>query len=93
MVQQVRAVLRTLSGLDGGWVPHVAGPSDLWTLLRFHAAETGLGLGLMGLTLAGLVTAWLMPVAVCLCLTVPLAALLQMPRSALGFRRAVRGIA
>jgi membrane glycosyltransferase len=93
MVQQVRAVLRTLSGLDGGWMPHIAGPSDLWTLLRVHAVETGLGLGLMGLILAGLVTAWLVPVAVCLCLTVPLAALLQMPRAALRFRRVVRGIA
>jgi membrane glycosyltransferase len=83
MVHQVRAVLRTVWGLDGGWMPHVAGRSDLRTLLRFHAVETGLGAGLLMLALAGPVSLWLVPVAVCLCLTVPLAALVQLPRSAL----------
>jgi membrane glycosyltransferase len=82
MVQQVRAVLRTVWGLNGGWVPHVAGRSDWLTLTRFHAVETGLGAGLLALALAGQVTPWLVPVAVSLCLTVPLAALVQMPRSA-----------
>jgi membrane glycosyltransferase len=82
MVQQVRAVLRTVWGLDGGWMPHLAGPSGWRTLLRFHAVETGLGAGLLALVAAGLVTPWLMPVALCLCLTVPLAALVQLPRSA-----------
>jgi len=75
MVHQVRAVTRTLAGFDGGWVPHVAGRPGLAVLLRFHAAETVLGLGLLGLVAAGVLTPWLLPVAVCLALAVPLSAL------------------
>ncbi|MBL9045880.1 MAG: glucans biosynthesis glucosyltransferase MdoH [Tabrizicola sp.] len=86
MVHQVRAVLRTAMGRDGGWMPHVAGRSDLATLLRFHWMETGLGLGLVALALAEQLSLWLVPVAVSLCLTVPLAALVQMPRSAFRMR-------
>jgi membrane glycosyltransferase len=86
MVHQVRAVVCTALGRDGGWMPHVAGRSDLVTLLRFHGMETALGLGLVGLALAGQLSLWLVPVAVSLCLTVPLAALVQMPRSAFGLR-------
>ena len=82
MVHQVRAVLRFAGGLDGGWMPHVAGRSDLRTLLRFHAVETGLGAALLSLSLAGQISLWLLPIAASLCLTLPLAALLQMPRSA-----------
>jgi membrane glycosyltransferase len=82
MVHQVRAVLRTLSGLDGGWMPHVAGRSDLRTLLRFHAAETVLGAALVILSVTGQLSLWLLPIAVSLCLSVPLAALVQMPRAA-----------
>jgi membrane glycosyltransferase len=81
MVHQVRAVLRTAWGLDGGWMPHVAGQSDWQTLIRFHAVETALGAGLLALALAGQLTLWLLPVTLCLCLTVPLAALVQLPRS------------
>lgn len=93
MVHQVRAVLRTAMGRDGGWMPHVAGRSDLVTHLRFHGVETTLGLGLVALALAGQLSLWLVPVAVCLCLTVPLAALVQMPRSEFRFRVARRRIA
>jgi membrane glycosyltransferase len=82
MVHQVRAVLRTVRGLDGGWIPHVAGRSDLRTLLRFHAVETGLGAGLLSLALAGQLSFWLLPVGISLLLTVPLAAFVQLPRSA-----------
>jgi membrane glycosyltransferase len=82
MMHQVRAVVRTVGGLDGGWMPHVAGRSDLRTLARFHGVETGLGAGLMALVLAGQLSLWLLPVAASLCLTVPLAALVQLPRSA-----------
>ena len=82
MVHQVRAVLRTLSGLDGGWMPHVAGRSDLRTLLRFHSVETMLGATLVILSLTGHLSLWLLPIAVSLCLTVPLAALVQLPRAA-----------
>jgi membrane glycosyltransferase len=93
MVHQVRAVLRAALGRDGGWMPHVAGRSDLATLLRFHAIETGLGLGLVALALAGQLSLWLVPVAVSMCLTVPLAALVQMPRSAFRLRILQRRIA
>ena len=82
MVHQVRAVLRSVCGQDGGWMPHVAGQSDLGTLLRFHSIETGLGAALLALALAGQLSLWLLPVVISLCLTVPLAALVQMPRSA-----------
>jgi membrane glycosyltransferase len=93
MVHQVRAVLRTVRGLDGGWMPHIAGRSDLRTLLRFHATESVLGVGLILATLAGQLSPWLWPVAVSLCLTVPLAALVQMPRETFGVRLLQRKIA
>jgi membrane glycosyltransferase len=86
MVHQVRAVLRTGLGRDGGWMPHVSGRSDLGTLLRFHGPETCLGAGLVALSLAGQLSLWLLPVAASLCLTIPLAALVQMPRSAFRLR-------
>ncbi|MCU0826201.1 MAG: glucans biosynthesis glucosyltransferase MdoH [Tabrizicola sp.] len=86
MVHQVRAVLRTAWGLDGGWMPHVTGASDLRTLVRFHAVETGLGAALLALMLAGHLSLWLAPVVIGLCLTVPLAAFVQMPRRRLGLR-------
>ncbi|MFN5995533.1 MAG: glucans biosynthesis glucosyltransferase MdoH [Paracoccaceae bacterium] len=93
MVHQVRAVLRIVSGRDGGWMPHVAGPSDLGTLLRLHCVETGLGAALLALALAGQLSLWLLPVVISLCLTVPVAALVQMPRSAFPIRIARRRIA
>jgi membrane glycosyltransferase len=79
MVHQVRAVLRTLAGFDGGWMPHQTGASGLAQLVRFHATETALGLVLLGLAATGYVSAWLLPVAISLCLSVPLAALIQLP--------------
>lgn len=83
MVHQVRAVVRTLAGFDGGWLPHAQGRPDLPTLLRFHATETVIGAGLLALALAGHLSVWLLPVAVSLCLAVPLAALVQSPVPAL----------
>lgn len=56
MVHQVRAVLRTLAGFDGGWMPHQAGRPSLGTLARFHATETLLGLVLLGLAAVGQLT-------------------------------------
>lgn len=93
MVHQVRAVLRTVRGLDGGWMPHVAGRSDLRTLLRFHGLETCLGVALLTLELAGQLSLWLLPVAISLCLTVPLAAFVQLPGSALHLRFTRRRLA
>jgi membrane glycosyltransferase len=87
MLHQVRSVLGVVLGRDGGWIPHVAGRSDLGTLLRFHGVETALGLGLLTLAVAGQLSLWLVPIAASLCLTVPVAALVQLPRSALRLRR------
>jgi membrane glycosyltransferase len=77
MVHQVRAVLRTLAGFDGGWMPHQTGRSGFGTLIRFHAAETGIGFGLLALAVAGDLSPWLLPVAISLCLSVPLAAFVE----------------
>ena len=82
MVHQVRAVLRTLAGFDGGWTPHSTGSLNLRQLVRFHMFETLLGAVLLSLTAAGVVSPWLLPVAISLCLSVLLAALVQMPVSA-----------
>lgn len=77
MVHQVRAVLRVFGGLDGGWMPHAGSRSDWRTLVRFHATETGLGLGLLAFAAAGKLSPWLVPVAISLSLSVLLAALVQ----------------
>ena len=77
MVHQVRAVLRTLAGFDGGWIPHLAGRPRFATLLRFHLTETALGVALLGLCALGQVDAWLLPVAGSLFLTSPLSWLVQ----------------
>jgi membrane glycosyltransferase len=63
MVHQVRAVLRTLAGFDGGWVPHLAERPGFRTLLRFHLTETALGAALLGLCAVGRIDPWLLPVA------------------------------
>jgi membrane glycosyltransferase len=77
MLHQVRAVLRTLAGFDGGWMPHVAGRPSLRTLARFHATETLLGAVLLGLAVAGQLTPWLLPVAGSLALAIPLSIMVQ----------------
>ncbi|AWB49382.1 hypothetical protein HYN69_13520 [Gemmobacter aquarius] len=58
MVHQVRAVLRTFAGFDGGWTAHATGSLTVFQLMRFHATETLLGAVLLGLWAAGLVTAF-----------------------------------
>lgn len=77
MVHQVRAVLRTLAGFDGGWMPHLAGRPSLATLFRFHLTETVLGAVLLALFCLGRVDIWLLPVAVSLLLTCPVSWLVQ----------------
>ena len=77
MVQQVQAVLRTLAGFNGGWTPHVSGRPTLPVLIRFHATETLLGFGLLGLAAIGGLTVWLLPIATSLALSVPLSLLAQ----------------
>lgn len=61
--------------------------------MRFHAVETLLGAVLLALALAGRFSLWLLPVVISLGLTVPLAALMQLPRSRLRIRIARRGMA
>ena len=71
MLHQVRAVVTTLCGIDGGWSPHLTGRVTLGRLARFHAIETGIGGLLLGLVAAAGLTQWVLPVALCLLLTWP----------------------
>ena len=87
MVQQVKAVLRTLAGFDVGWAPHVTGRPTLQMLLRFHATETLLGFALLGLAGVGELTVWLLPIAISLVMAVPLSLLVQSPLEVRMFRR------
>jgi membrane glycosyltransferase len=77
MVHQVRAVLRTFAGRDGGWMPHLAGRPTFATLLRFHLTETAIGLLLLALCALGRIDPWLLPVAAGLSLTPVLSWLVQ----------------
>ena len=77
MVHQVRAVLRTLAGFDGGWTPHLSGRPAFLTVLRFHLTETVLGGVLLCLCAAGQIDLWLLPVAFGLFLTSPISWLVQ----------------
>ncbi|MEP1587502.1 glucans biosynthesis glucosyltransferase MdoH [Tateyamaria sp.] len=77
MIQQTRAVLRSLFGRGSGWQPQQrdARAYPFSTLVKFHWIETVLGvLLLVGLT-AGLVSWWLLPIMASLILAVPLSAL------------------
>jgi membrane glycosyltransferase len=72
MLHQVLAVVSTLCGVDRGWSPHLAGRPTLARLARYHGAEIGVGAVLCVLGLAGVLTPWVLPVGVCLALTLPL---------------------
>ncbi|MEP4038347.1 glucans biosynthesis glucosyltransferase MdoH [Pseudophaeobacter sp.] len=77
MVQQMIAVFRTTFGLQHGWSPQAreGGRYGLGTLLSCHALETLSGLALWGGIVGGLVSLWLVPIALSLVLSVPLSAL------------------
>ncbi len=77
MVQQMIAVFRTTFGLQRGWSPQAraGGQYGLATLLSCHALETLSGLALWGGIATGLVSLWLVPIALSLVLAVPLSAL------------------
>lgn len=77
MVHQVRATLRTLAGIDGGWTPHLAGRWGFATLFRFHLTETVLGAALLALCGFGRIDPWLLPVAGSLTVTSLLSWMLQ----------------
>lgn len=77
MVQQMIAVFRSLAGLQSGWAPQAraGGRYPLRALVLAHALETVAGVLLVAGIAGGLVTPWLMPIAISLALAVPLSAL------------------
>ncbi len=77
MVQQMIAVFRTWLGLQQGWSPQAraGGRYGLATLLKVHMLETVSGALLLSGILAGLVSPWLLPIAISLTCAVPLSAL------------------
>ncbi|MBE0453393.1 MAG: glucans biosynthesis glucosyltransferase MdoH [Roseovarius sp.] len=77
MVQQMVAVLRTIVGIRPIWSPQArkGGDYNLATVAMFHALETVSGaLLVMGMA-AGVVSLWLLPIAVSLVAAVPLSML------------------
>lgn len=83
MIQQTRAVLRALLGQSGAWAAQSrhAHAYPLRTLIRFHWAETLLGVVLLIGLASGLISLWLIPIVASLCLAVPLSALSAVPLS------------
>ncbi|NIZ59941.1 glucans biosynthesis glucosyltransferase MdoH [Sedimentitalea sp. CY04] len=81
MVQQMIAVIRTVLGIQRGWAPQVrdGGTYGWQTLIISHALETLSGLALWVGILSGMVSLWLLPIAISLILAVPLSALSGMP--------------
>lgn len=77
MVQQLVAVLRTAIGISAVWAPQrrSGGNYPLLTLARFHALETLSGAVLIAGMLSGVVSLWLLPIAMSLAAAVPLSAL------------------
>ncbi|PTX55593.1 membrane glycosyltransferase [Litoreibacter ponti] len=74
MVQQTIAVARTALGYKERWTPQSRGGGrySLVTVMKFHAVETVAGALLVAGLFEGLVTLWLLPIAVSLALAVPL---------------------
>jgi membrane glycosyltransferase len=81
MVQQMIAVFRTLSGLQKGWTPQMrdGGRYGLRTLIVVHALETVSGIALWIGIFAGMISVWLVPIALSLLLAIPLSALSGRP--------------
>lgn len=77
MVQQSIAVLRTAIGYKEKWVPQQrrGGRYSLGVMAKFHVVETLIGALLITGMVQGLVTLWLIPIAVSLVAAVPLSAL------------------
>jgi membrane glycosyltransferase len=77
MVQQMIAVFRTLLGLQRGWAPQrrAGGRYGLRTVALCHALETVSGAALLAGMVTGLVSLWLLPIAVSLALAIPLSLL------------------
>ncbi|MHA6265077.1 glucans biosynthesis glucosyltransferase MdoH [Arenibacterium sp. CAU 1754] len=77
MVQQMIAVSRTVLGLQRGWSPQLrdGGRYGLRTVVLCHALETLSGAALFSGMAAGMVSLWLLPIAVSLVFAVPLSML------------------
>ncbi|MEL7259747.1 MAG: glucans biosynthesis glucosyltransferase MdoH [Pseudomonadota bacterium] len=83
MIQQTKAVLRSILGRGAGWSPQARAATGypMRTLLKFHWVETVLGTLLCAGLATGLVSWWLIPIAASLLLAVPLSALSAYPLS------------
>lgn len=81
MVQQMIAVFRTLLGIQRGWAPQARdGGKYSWrTIAICHALETVSGAALCVGIAAGMVSAWLVPIAISLVFAIPLSALSGVP--------------
>lgn len=77
MVQQTVAVVRALAGIREQWAPQARRGTTygLWTLVKFHWLETAIGVALLAGMTTGLVTLWLLPIAISLAGAAPLSAL------------------
>ncbi|GAB5449624.1 MAG: glucans biosynthesis glucosyltransferase MdoH [Gymnodinialimonas sp.] len=77
MVQQTLAVVNTALGLKVDWAPQAraGGRYSLWAMLKFHGLETLAGTAMIAGMLAGIVSIWLLPIAISLAFAVPLSAL------------------
>ncbi|MEL6639909.1 MAG: glucans biosynthesis glucosyltransferase MdoH [Pseudomonadota bacterium] len=77
MVQQTIAVIRTALGFRESWAPQQrrGGQYSLATMAKFHLVETVMGWLLVAGMVQGLVTLWLLPIAVSLAGAVLLSAL------------------
>jgi membrane glycosyltransferase len=77
MIQQTRAVLRSICARSTGWQPQRRGASNypLRTILAFHWVETLVGALLLVGLVSGLVSWWLLPIMTSLVLAVPLSVL------------------
>lgn len=68
MVQQTIAVLRSLVGIHENWEPQMrrGGKYSITTLIKFHIVEQVFGLALALGMMAGIVSLWLLPIAISL---------------------------
>lgn len=77
MIQQTKAVFRKVIGKRETWTPQNrhGGNYPLRVMAKFHGFETILGLGALYGMSQGLVTLWLLPIAISLAGSIPLSAL------------------
>ena len=77
MVQQCVAVGRYVIGIEEKWRPQTreGGQYGLWTVAKFHALETVIGIALGVGMVQGIVTLWLLPIAISLAFAMPLSRL------------------